>query len=165
MNFWNTKLWDNYRPDDGGRKHLWNVGKLLPDCTALQPRRQPSSYSPPWEPQIQLRWMFLQRIQSGKQWFMKSSNLLVQWKTSLVADGNLVVHSEWKAASFTSRARDWASVKPPLWTSNSHTVGAWDSQAEPVSNTTGNTQYKPCWTSQCRSVDTKLFLKHRKLVI
>jgi hypothetical protein len=31
---------------------LWNVGKLLPDYTALQPRRQPSSYSPPWEPHI-----------------------------------------------------------------------------------------------------------------
>jgi hypothetical protein len=29
--------------------------------TALQPRRQPSSYSPPWEPQIQLllvRWIY-----------------------------------------------------------------------------------------------------------
>jgi hypothetical protein len=36
---------------DGGSKDLWNVGKLLPDYTALQPRRQPSSYSPPWEPQ------------------------------------------------------------------------------------------------------------------
>jgi hypothetical protein len=32
---------------DGGSKDLWNVGKLLPDYTALQPRRQPSSYSPP----------------------------------------------------------------------------------------------------------------------
>jgi hypothetical protein len=42
---------DKY-PDDGGSKALWNVGKLLPDYTALQPRRQPSSYSPPWEPQI-----------------------------------------------------------------------------------------------------------------
>jgi hypothetical protein len=29
------------RPDDGG-KHVWNVGKLLPDDTVLQPRRQPS---------------------------------------------------------------------------------------------------------------------------
>jgi hypothetical protein len=38
--------------DDGGSKDLWNVGKLLPDYTVLQPRRQPSSYSPPWEPQI-----------------------------------------------------------------------------------------------------------------
>jgi hypothetical protein len=27
--------------------HPWNVGKLLPDYTELQPRRQPSSYSPP----------------------------------------------------------------------------------------------------------------------
>jgi hypothetical protein len=34
-----------HRPDDGGSKHLWNVGKLLPDYTVLQPRRQPSSYN------------------------------------------------------------------------------------------------------------------------
>jgi hypothetical protein len=40
------------RPDDGGSKYLWNVGKLLPDYTTLQPRRQPSSFSTPWEPQI-----------------------------------------------------------------------------------------------------------------
>jgi hypothetical protein len=30
--------------DDGGSKDLWNVGKLLLDYTALQPRWQPSSY-------------------------------------------------------------------------------------------------------------------------
>jgi hypothetical protein len=36
-----------HRPDDGGSKHLRNVGKLLPDYMAEQPRRQPSSYSPP----------------------------------------------------------------------------------------------------------------------
>jgi hypothetical protein len=30
-------------PDDGGSKYLWNVGKLLPDCTAQHPRRQSSS--------------------------------------------------------------------------------------------------------------------------
>jgi hypothetical protein len=30
-------------PDDGGRKYLWNVDKLLPDYTVLQPRRHPSS--------------------------------------------------------------------------------------------------------------------------
>jgi hypothetical protein len=30
------------------------VGKLLPDYTTLQPRRQPYSYSPPWEHQILL---------------------------------------------------------------------------------------------------------------
>jgi hypothetical protein len=41
-----------FRHDDRGSKDLWNVGKLLPDYTALQPGRQPSSYSPPWEPQI-----------------------------------------------------------------------------------------------------------------
>jgi hypothetical protein len=31
-------------PDDGGCKDLWNGGKLLPDYTTLQPKRQPSSY-------------------------------------------------------------------------------------------------------------------------
>jgi hypothetical protein len=41
-------------PDDGGSKYLWNISKHLPDYTALQPRRQPSSYSPLWEPQILL---------------------------------------------------------------------------------------------------------------
>jgi hypothetical protein len=25
--------------DDGGGKHLWNVGKFLSDCTEQQPRR------------------------------------------------------------------------------------------------------------------------------
>jgi hypothetical protein len=32
----------HHRPDDGGSKDLWNVGKLLPDYTVLQPRRQQS---------------------------------------------------------------------------------------------------------------------------
>jgi hypothetical protein len=27
------------RTDDGGSKHLWNVGQFLPDCTAQHPRR------------------------------------------------------------------------------------------------------------------------------
>jgi hypothetical protein len=43
-----------HRPDDGGSNDLWNVGITLPDYTVLQPRRQPSSYSPPWKPQILL---------------------------------------------------------------------------------------------------------------
>jgi hypothetical protein len=30
-------------PDDGGSKYLRNASKLLPDYTAQQPRRQPSS--------------------------------------------------------------------------------------------------------------------------
>jgi hypothetical protein len=44
----------DHHPDDGGSKDLWNVGELLPDYTAWQPRRQPSSYSLLWEPQILL---------------------------------------------------------------------------------------------------------------
>jgi hypothetical protein len=43
----------SHRLDDGG-KHLWNVGELLPDYTAQQPRREPSSHSPPWKPEISL---------------------------------------------------------------------------------------------------------------
>jgi hypothetical protein len=49
---WNVGKLLTHRPDDGGSKDLWNVGKLLPDYTVLQPRRQSSSYSLPWEPQI-----------------------------------------------------------------------------------------------------------------
>jgi hypothetical protein len=35
-------------PDDGGRMHLWNVGKLLPDYMVQQPRIQPSSLVTAW---------------------------------------------------------------------------------------------------------------------
>jgi hypothetical protein len=41
-----------HRPDDGGSKDLRNVGELIPVYTELKPRRQPSSCSLPWEPQI-----------------------------------------------------------------------------------------------------------------
>jgi hypothetical protein len=34
-----------------GSKHFWNVNELLPVHTAQQPRRRPSSYSPPWQTQ------------------------------------------------------------------------------------------------------------------
>jgi hypothetical protein len=32
----------SHRPDDGGSKHLWNVGIRPPDYTVQQPKRQPS---------------------------------------------------------------------------------------------------------------------------
>jgi hypothetical protein len=41
----------NHQGDDVDSKHLWNVGKLLPDFMAQESRRQPSSYTPPWEPE------------------------------------------------------------------------------------------------------------------
>jgi hypothetical protein len=34
--------------DDGGSKHLWNVGQFLPDYTAQRPRRQSLSFSTLW---------------------------------------------------------------------------------------------------------------------
>jgi hypothetical protein len=38
--------------DNGGSKHLWNVGQFLGDCTVQHPRRQSFSNSPPWEQEI-----------------------------------------------------------------------------------------------------------------
>jgi hypothetical protein len=40
---WLSSGYGDHRPDDGGSTDLWNVGKLIPVYTALQPRRQPSS--------------------------------------------------------------------------------------------------------------------------
>jgi hypothetical protein len=40
------------RPDAGGSKHPWNVGKLLWVYKVQHPGRQWSSYSSPWEPEI-----------------------------------------------------------------------------------------------------------------
>jgi hypothetical protein len=42
----------HHQGDEWGSKHLWNIGKLLPDYTAQQPRRYWSWYSLPWEPEI-----------------------------------------------------------------------------------------------------------------
>jgi hypothetical protein len=39
-------------PDNGGSTHLWNVGLLQPDYTALNTIRLSCSYSSPWEPEI-----------------------------------------------------------------------------------------------------------------
>jgi hypothetical protein len=41
---------------DGGSKHLWNVGKLLPDYTTGKPRRRTSSLKPSWEPEVPQEW-------------------------------------------------------------------------------------------------------------
>lgn len=40
----------SHYPVDGGSRALWNNGELLPDNTALQPRRQPSLDSPSRKP-------------------------------------------------------------------------------------------------------------------
>jgi hypothetical protein len=41
-----------YKDNYGCSKHLWSVGQFPPNYTAPYPRRQPSSYSPSWEPEI-----------------------------------------------------------------------------------------------------------------
>jgi hypothetical protein len=43
--FWVVASCKAMSPDDGSSKRLRNVGKLLSDCTAHQPRSQPSSAS------------------------------------------------------------------------------------------------------------------------
>jgi hypothetical protein len=42
-------------PDDGDSKYLWNVSKFVTDYMVQQPRRQPSSYLLPWEPETSQR--------------------------------------------------------------------------------------------------------------
>jgi hypothetical protein len=65
------EIWGSHgddRPDDGGSKHLGNVGTLLPDYMARQPRRQPSSLlkrifrKPSWRVWIWFMWL---RIRTG----------------------------------------------------------------------------------------------------
>jgi hypothetical protein len=71
-------------PDDGGSKRFWNVDKLLPDYTVQEPRRQSSSYSLPWEPEISPATISLNSINRlifvngdalcfvyGKEWMFK----------------------------------------------------------------------------------------------
>jgi hypothetical protein len=40
--------------DYGGSRHHWDVSQYLPDYTAQHPRRQLSSHSPSWVPEISL---------------------------------------------------------------------------------------------------------------
>jgi hypothetical protein len=40
---WLCRVLLTHRLDDGGIRHLWNVCKFIPDYTAQQPRRHPSS--------------------------------------------------------------------------------------------------------------------------
>jgi hypothetical protein len=56
-------------PDDGGNKHLHNVSKLLPDYTVQPPRKQPSSYSPPWELKICLYRNRARDVRFGYEYF------------------------------------------------------------------------------------------------
>jgi hypothetical protein len=58
-------VWLTYCPDDGGSKHVWNVSKLLPDYTAQQPRRQSSSCSSLWEPQVSLHFCHCSSVEKG----------------------------------------------------------------------------------------------------
>jgi hypothetical protein len=81
--FW---CWRQYRPlnrpDDGGSTDLWNVGKLIPVYTALQPRRQPSSYSPPWEPHVVLNWtavIYFFKSVSGYLLHRQSSHYIIKF--------------------------------------------------------------------------------------
>jgi hypothetical protein len=52
LNYRNYLLLKLHYPDDGGKKHLCNVCRYLSDYMAQHPRRQPSSYLSPWEPDV-----------------------------------------------------------------------------------------------------------------
>jgi hypothetical protein len=74
-----------HRPDDGGSKDFWNVGKLLPDYTVLQPRRQQSS------------WAFL-----GQTGHNRLAVFRNKWQTTSVTDNNIfrLQMLYWKVAVF-----------------------------------------------------------------
>jgi hypothetical protein len=105
------------RPDDGGSKDLWNVGTTLPDYTVLQPRRQPSSYSPPWEPQILLR-VFFFSVTVGSHWFYWDTLFATQ-RYSGIFLGELcicyVVHWTYNAVSVTAHYCVNVGKVPMLW--------------------------------------------------
>jgi hypothetical protein len=69
----------DHGPDDWSSKDLRNCGKLLPDYTELQPKRQSSSYSPPWESKI------LHKLNSCSQRHILSNADIN--KTCFVTDG------------------------------------------------------------------------------
>jgi hypothetical protein len=48
-----------FRAEDGGNMFLWDVGTSLQIQTASQPRRPPSTSSPPWEHKIFFLLVFL----------------------------------------------------------------------------------------------------------
>jgi hypothetical protein len=58
--------------NDGGTKHLWNVGQYLPYYTAQHSRRQPFSYSLPWEPEISLSLGCNQQMVCNIRWGLSS---------------------------------------------------------------------------------------------
>jgi hypothetical protein len=107
-----------HRPDDGGSTDLWNVGKLLPDYTALQPRRQPSSYSPSWEPQILLN---IVRAHYQTSMSNHASSRAIWKETPVVMPTNNIHLAQWhsliniyvsytNAVSKTAFRRHWISV-------------------------------------------------------
>jgi hypothetical protein len=98
-------------PPSSGRWHIWNVGKQLPDYTAQQPRTQPSSYSPPWEPQIsQYESRF---FPSSRQWQRNIYNCIISVWNYLVRIRNFrishniypkhIPHSVWSLLELTAR--------------------------------------------------------------
>jgi hypothetical protein len=75
------RRWSYHCPDDGGSKHLWNVSKLLSDYVVLQPRRQPSSYLLPWQPEILnnvLSYLFTGYLYIFNKWIDCSGYLILK---------------------------------------------------------------------------------------
>jgi hypothetical protein len=67
---------------DGGSKYLWNISKLLPDYTALQPRRQPYSILiSPWT-------SLLMQLMKQKSWsILHLHRVIVYQKNVMMTTG------------------------------------------------------------------------------
>jgi hypothetical protein len=56
-----------------GSNHLWNVGQFLRDYMTKHPGKQPSSYSPSWEPEISLSDQTFVCIYHALRWYRASN--------------------------------------------------------------------------------------------
>jgi hypothetical protein len=97
-----------YRPIDRGIKHIRNISKRLLAYTALQPRRQSSSYSPPWEPEI------LQQLNSFLRFCRWQNQVFcAQSETS----GAPVIITSWVCLSVRAHKATRERIKASSWNS------------------------------------------------
>jgi hypothetical protein len=98
--------------DDGGSTHLWNVGLLQWDYTAVYPRRLQSSYSLVWEPEISQHRLCLRTSYWGNilTWY-RCSNKAPEKMRYLRSYKNWRLSDERRSINFLWIVASWV-VKP-----------------------------------------------------
>jgi hypothetical protein len=116
------------RPDYGGSKYLWNVGKLLLDYTALQPRRHLSSNLSLVhnDPIVQLRWsnfflpsgprrVFLSDPRANKPLLAPLWKLIAKWSNYHIMCSNINFTEMYKNYYFVTYYFKFAPAKAFVW--------------------------------------------------